>query len=497
MLRTRNVLFIQRRFKGGKQRWSVVQKKKAVTDRVLENFDDFYGTVFGTRWNSMRAALLSDQKYIAMVNNFGDIEKTCNLLEMTGAINVKSLFSLAKERSEIENAASVPNQTIYKLDDRLGEILKNQEDREKQSIYPENTETEEPTNYKNPFQTKNKSESKNEVHPNASLESAIETNTELDTRRIIDTEGGLGGLHDYVPATKIKGMEDWLPESNYYKYYQTTTDFPLKIELETELAYPDNLCLYTYEMGNCNKFKSPFKCLTGVLSHYLMDGSSVLPPLFLDVQPGERVLDACAAPGGKSLLMLETMHPELLVCNDVQESRVNRIRKVMNEYLIDFAKGWEGKRCMLTQNDARGIDDYEMYDKILVDVPCTTDRHSLNDNDNNIFKSSRLKERLRIPELQAAILTNCIRLLRPGGSLVYSTCSLSPIQNDGVVHMAMQGAFNDHGITVTVKDLSLLIHLFKDIYKFENPKSLKYGQMVVPFLPANFGPAYFCKITRN
>ncbi|XP_055920686.1 5-methylcytosine rRNA methyltransferase NSUN4 [Eupeodes corollae] len=498
MLRTRNILFIQRRWKGGKQRWSVVQKKKSVTERVLENFDDFYGTVFGVRWNNIRAALLSEQKYIAMVNNFGDIEKTCHILESTGAINVKSLFSLAKERSEIENAVLTPNQTIYKLDERVRGILKKQEDQEKQSVYPESIDKEDKVNHNNPFNSKNKStEANNGTNTNKSLEGAIQTNTELDTRRIVDTESDSGGLYDYVPATKIKGMEDWVPESNYYKYYQTTTDFPLKIELETKLAYPDSLCLYTYEMGNCTKFKSPFKCVTGVLSHYLMDGSSILPPLFLDVQPGERVLDACAAPGGKSLLMLETMHPDILVCNDLQESRVNRIRKVMNEYLIDFNNLWSGKRCLLTQWDARAIEDYEMYDKILVDVPCTTDRHSLHENDNNIFRTSRLKERLRIPELQAAILTNCIRLLKPGGSLVYSTCSLSPIQNDGVVHMAMQGAFNEHGITVTVKDLSLLIQLFSDIFKFENPKGLKYGQMVIPFLPANFGPSYFCKITRN
>ncbi|XP_055853674.1 5-methylcytosine rRNA methyltransferase NSUN4 [Episyrphus balteatus] len=497
MLRTRNIVFIQRRWKGGKQRWSVVQKKKAVTDRVLENFDDFYGTVFGVRWNNMRAALLSEQKYVAMVNNFGDIEKTCNLFEGMGAINIRSLFSLAKERSVIENSSSMPNQTVYKLDDRLGGIIKNQEDREKQSIYPENSEKEENVNHNNPFQSENKEETENETTSNKSLEGAIEKTTELDTRRIIDTESGSSGLYDYIPATNLKGMEDWIPESNYYKYYQTTTDFPLQIELETELAFPDNLCLYTYEMGNCTKFKSPFKCLTGVLSHYLMDGSSILPPLFLDVQPGEKVLDACAAPGGKSLLMLETLHPEILVCNDVQESRVNRIRKSMTEYLIDFSDRWEGKRCLLTQRDARGIDEFEMYDKILVDVPCTTDRHSLNEIDNNIFRSSRLKERLRIPELQANILTNCIRLLKPGGSLVYSTCSLSPIQNDGVVHMAMHEAFNEHGITVKVKDLSFLIQLFSDIFKFENPKGLKYGQMVVPFLPANFGPAYFCKITRK
>lgn len=73
------------------------------------------------------------------------------------------------------------------------------------------------------------------------------------------------------------------------------------------------------------------------------------------------------------------------------------------------------------------------------------------EDDNNIFKPSRIKERLKLPEGQAAILLQCLQLLKPGGSLVYSTCSLSPVQNDGVVHMALSKAFTDLKITVTIK----------------------------------------------
>jgi 16S rRNA C967 or C1407 C5-methylase (RsmB/RsmF family) len=147
--------------------------------------------------------------------------------------------------------------------------------------------------------------------------------------------------------------------------------------------------------------------------------------------------------------------------------------------------------------DARITSEYASYDKVLVDVPCTTDRHALNENDNNIFKPTRIKERLRMPELQSQILSNCIRLLKPGGDLVYSTCSLSPIQNDGVIHMALSSVFKEHGVTVTIKDLSLVMRPFMSVFKFEHPKGLKYGQMVLPYLPANFGPMYFCKMTRN
>lgn len=237
-----------------------------------------------------------------------------------------------------------------------------------------------------------------------------------------------------------------------------------------------------------------------MLTHYLFDGASILPPLLLGLCHGDRVLDACAAPGGKSLVMLQTLLPQQLICNDVMESRLNRVHKVMQEYLIDYKKQWlNGNRppLILQQKDARSLCEYSSFDKILVDVPCTTDRHSLHKNDNNIFKPTRIKERLRLPELQANILTNCLRLLKPGGSLVYSTCSLSPVQNDGVIHMALQKAFHEWNLEFTIKDLSKLVLLFSDIYRFEYSKGLKYGQMVVPYLVANYGPMYFSKITRN
>lgn len=86
MLKTRNLNLRQLRWKSGKPRWSVVQRKKHNTDRALENFDDFYGSVFGIRWKNMRAALLTEHKYVAMVNNFGDTEQTCSQLEMDGIV---------------------------------------------------------------------------------------------------------------------------------------------------------------------------------------------------------------------------------------------------------------------------------------------------------------------------------------------------------------------------------------------------------------------------
>lgn len=435
-----------------------------------------------------------------MGNGIRWISNYVQYIYLIGALNIKSLIKSVEDRIGHKNKLSI-NNSSNTLDENLSKIICRQEEREKYSLYPTCSKAEKSDHlkYRTDSSVELKSNSvKGETHKFIeSFEKANEKGSQLANSRLIEPQHGTGGLYDFMPANKIKGMEDWIPESDHYKYYSTHTDFPLKFEFETEFCYPDNLKLYTYEIGNCSEFITPKKCLTGVLSHYLLDGASVLPPLFLDIKEGERVLDACAAPGGKSLIMLQTLFPEILICNDIQESRLNRIRKIMQEYIFDYKEKWENKRIVLNQGDAKYMDNYESFDKILVDVPCTTDRHSVTINDNNIFKSTRIKERLRVPELQADILSNCLRLLKPGGSLIYSTCSLSPVQNDGVVHMALQKAFNENGITTTVKDLSYIIRLFEDIFRFEYPKVLRYGQMVLPYLPANYGPMYFCKLMRN
>lgn len=61
-----------------------MQKKKQIKDKALESFDDFYGSVYGARWKSIRAALLTKHKYMALVNNFGDTQETIEELESEG-----------------------------------------------------------------------------------------------------------------------------------------------------------------------------------------------------------------------------------------------------------------------------------------------------------------------------------------------------------------------------------------------------------------------------
>lgn len=416
---------------------SNLQNKKFPKDRALESFDDFYSSVYGYRWKNMRVALLCERKYMALVNIFGDHEKTIQMLESEGAINMRAIYASAKENPTFLEASNDEEVGRSVLDEKLRRIT--QEEMENDPKLSQAIEEAKESSLESPA-----------VDPKKSLERTLAEDSNLQHDRLISAENS-SALYEFIPATKLKGMEDFVLESEHYKYYSDQVDFPLEFIKDTDVHFPETLNMYTFEKGNISPFKPPKRGSTGVFSHYLMDGASLLPPLVLGIKPGETVLDACAAPGGKSLIMLQTLYPETLICNDLQEGRLNRLKRVLNDFIYDFDKNWNNTRVKVTQHNVLNIRETEVYDKILVDVPCTTDRHVLHSDENNLFKPSRIKERLRIPETQSAILVKCLELLKPGGTLVYSTCSLSPVQNDGVVHMALSKAFKDCGITATIQ----------------------------------------------
>lgn len=444
-------------------------KKKLATYKALEHFDDFYKQVYGSKWQLIRSGLLCKQKYIAVVNNYSDTEEICAGLEARGAINVSKIFkatamTLKDDDVKVERQKSLDK--IYEMDKEQPDVVEKEEEKK--------------------------------VERNFSLQKSLDE-AEIDTSRIINASNSLslGGLHEFIPATKIKGREDFILESDHFRYYSKSSDFPLKIEREHKLEFPENLHVYCYEEENLTEFPHPKSGSTGVLNYYLMDGASLLPVLALDLKPGVRMLDVCSAPGGKSLIALQTLYPDAIVCNDSSISRTNRIKNVFKQYLFDFDEKWiKTGKIRISCADARYMGMGEEYDRVLVDVPCTTDRHSVNEDDNNIFKADRIKERLKLPELQSEILFNALQMVSVGGTVVYSTCSLSPIQNDGVVHMALKRLWEETKIEMVVKDMTMALRQVKHVYKMASPRLMKFGHQVVPNSMQNFGPSYFCKLQR-
>ncbi|XP_014794752.1 PREDICTED: 5-methylcytosine rRNA methyltransferase NSUN4 isoform X1 [Calidris pugnax] len=253
-----------------------------------------------------------------------------------------------------------------------------------------------------------------------------------------------------------------------------------------------NIKCYTFPRGDITRFRPARPDTVGLLDYYLMDAASLLPVLALDVQPDDFVLDLCAAPGGKTLALLQTGLCGHLAANDVSISRTKRLYQILQSYVPREVR----ENVSVTSHDGRDWGQLEggTFHKVLVDVPCTTDRHSVMEQDNNIFHKRRTKERQMLPMLQLQLLVAGILATRPGGEVVYSTCSISPLQNEYVIERAVEVAEAQYDIRVHIEDLSHFRTLFQDTFSFFS--DCRLGELVLPHLTANFGPMYFCKLRR-
>lgn len=345
-------------------------KKKPSIERALDHFDDFYKSVYGPRWPGIRVSLLTENKFAAIVNNFGDAEETRQSMELAGAVNIRKVFEIYYDENAVDGPAKSDTSTDpairqTSIDEAMNKFVQEKQKTEFRAIYQEHADEE----HEKMALEKSRDPSRvidvqDVVDYKKSLEKSLTEDSEYDVNRMIAAEVGVMGLQEFIPATRLKGMEDFVPESDHYQYYNTKVDFPLKVEPETEFEFPKTLDIYAYPKGDISRFSRPKSGSTKVLSHFLLDGASFLPALMLNVQLNDVVLDACAAPGGKSLIMLQTLLPKLLVCNDSSLSRMNRIYKFLFQYIPDFTQKWDGEKCIIQNSDIREVTEYSKYDKV-------------------------------------------------------------------------------------------------------------------------------------
>lgn len=126
--------------------------------------------------------------------------------------------------------------------------------------------------------------------------------------------------------------------------------------------------------------------------------------------------------------------------------------------------------------------------KFRLKLHCSLLRHLPRHFEHRMQKYREWNEMWFLPTFRHAL-----RRLRVGGAAVYSTCSLSPVQNDSVVHMTLQ-SFKQMKFVVT--DLTDTFAPFKAQKLFRLYDKCRYGQLVLPYLPNNFGPMYICRIER-
>ncbi|TFH18372.1 MAG: 16S rRNA (cytosine(967)-C(5))-methyltransferase RsmB [Lentisphaerales bacterium] len=156
----------------------------------------------------------------------------------------------------------------------------------------------------------------------------------------------------------------------------------------------------------------------------VQDPSTLAPVQMLDPQPGETVLDACAAPGGKAIFIGELMQGKgALVAMDLVDGRLDLLRKNRDRARMDFMEIRRGNA-----GAASRLLGGRTFDAILADVPCTnTGTLRRRAEARWRFSAKRLSD---LMDTQRSILDGLAALLRPGGRIVYSTCSLEREENE-------------------------------------------------------------------
>jgi len=163
---------------------------------------------------------------------------------------------------------------------------------------------------------------------------------------------------------------------------------------------------------------------------YFLDYASLFAANALEVKPGDAVLDLCAAPGGKSLYLSYALQGMgSLQCNDRSDQRRVRLKKVLADFV---PHDWQSS-VMVTGHDGKlfGLKRPEAFDKILLDAPCSSERHVLKSPEHlKNWKPARTKQ---MAKDQGSLICSAFDALKPGGRMVYSTCSLSRLENDGLM----------------------------------------------------------------
>jgi NOL1/NOP2/sun family putative RNA methylase len=179
-----------------------------------------------------------------------------------------------------------------------------------------------------------------------------------------------------------------------------------------------------YDFGLELDVEKPGNLIENLMGHiHVQEEISMVSPIVLDPKPKERVLDMCAAPGSKTTQIASMMDNRgLLVANDPANTRVASLRSNCERA--------GAINVVVTRYDGRRFPSMK-FDRVLVDAPCTG--QGMARKDITVLDRWRLKRSLGLQRLQRALLKRGTDLVKPGGVVVYSTCTFAPEENEAVV----------------------------------------------------------------
>jgi 16S rRNA C967 or C1407 C5-methylase (RsmB/RsmF family) len=230
----------------------------------------------------------------------------------------------------------------------------------------------------------------------------------------------------------------------------------------------------------------------GLLKPYYLNPASLAPVelLFSNGMNNHALecLDMCAAPGGKTLAIALTMPAgSSLVSNDRSSARRSRLHQVINSSLPEELCS----QIRISGHDASkwGLYEQNRYDRILLDAPCSSEEHVLKDPKYLAqWSVSRTKV---LAANQYAMLAAALTALKPGGILVYSTCSVSQLENDAVIEKLLNKAERSKngkkkiGFSFEIQTVS-----------WKKGEATEYGWQIWPDQAPGYGPIYLSKIKK-
>lgn len=165
--------------------------------------------------------------------------------------------------------------------------------------------------------------------------------------------------------------------------------------------------------------------------YYLQEPSAMTPANRLPVEPGDKVLDVCAAPGGKATELGAKLQREgVLIANDISSSRAKGLLKNLEVFGI-------GNMLVLSEEPGK-LENYfpEFFDKILIDAPCSGE--GMFRKDKKMVKAWEEHGPAFFSKLQRSIITQSARMLKPGGIMLYSTCTFDALENEGTIEYLLK-----------------------------------------------------------
>jgi len=178
--------------------------------------------------------------------------------------------------------------------------------------------------------------------------------------------------------------------------------------------------------------------------YYLQDAASMVPVSLFDFDtPHLLILDMAASPGGKTTHLIDRSEDKgFIIANDGSQGRIPALRSVLET--------WGGTNQVITNYPGESIGQWfpGTFDIVLLDAPCSME--NLRPTPNHPLRETSFDERLRLQERQIQLLHSGLQALKPGGQLVYATCSLAPEENEAVIDNLLQEFPN----SFTIEDVS-------------------------------------------